>query len=81
MTSPSELEARPGDETMEIRLNGTRRTIPAGTTLLALLVSMDREPQTVAVEHNGDILARSLYASTVLASGDRVEVVQFVQGG
>ena len=35
----------------------------------------------VAVEINGDIVPKALYADTVLKDGDSVEVVSFVGGG
>jgi thiamine biosynthesis protein ThiS len=35
----------------------------------------------VAVERNREIVPKSLYATTHLAEGDRIEIVQFVGGG
>jgi sulfur carrier protein len=35
----------------------------------------------VAVEHNGEIVPRALWAGAILSSGDRLEVVHFVGGG
>lgn len=35
----------------------------------------------IAIELNGNILPKSLYDSTVLQDGDRVEIVSFVGGG
>jgi thiamine biosynthesis protein ThiS len=66
---------------LEIVLNGEPHRLPAGSTLLDLVASLGRDPRTVAVERNGDIVRRPDYAATVLASGDRLEVVHFVQGG
>lgn len=65
----------------EILLNGESRTVPEGATVLDLLSELGRHPRTVAVEHNGEILARERYGGTVLREGDRLEVVGFVQGG
>jgi sulfur carrier protein len=64
-----------------LTLNGEPREVPAGSTVLDLVAALGRDPRTVAVERNGDILPRALYASTPLAPGDRLEVVHFVQGG
>lgn len=64
-----------------IELNGERRELPEGSTVASLLETLSRDPRTVAVEHNGDILPRSSYASTPLAAGDHLEIVAFVQGG
>lgn len=62
-------------------LNGERRDVPEGATVLDLLAELGRHPRTVAVEHNGVILPRERYEATVLRDGDRLEVVGFVQGG
>lgn len=66
---------------MELVLNGERYEAPEGCTLSGLLEILDRHPRTVAVEHNGEIVPRERFAKTVLAAEDRLELVQFVQGG
>ncbi len=66
---------------LTITLNGEPRRIEAAWTLLDLLTSLDRDPRTVAIEHNGEIVRRPRYGETTLDDGDRVEVVHFVQGG
>ncbi|MDP9121719.1 MAG: sulfur carrier protein ThiS [Acidobacteriota bacterium] len=65
----------------EIFLNGEPRRLGAGSTVLDLLEQLGRDPRTVAVEHNGDLLPRAAYGETRLSVGDRLEVVHFVQGG
>lgn len=65
----------------ELTLNGEPQRLPAGTTVLDLLASVGRDPRTVAVERNGEIVRRAEYGETRLGSGDRLEVVHFVQGG
>ncbi len=64
-----------------IEVNGERSEVAAGETVAGLLERLGRDPRTVAIEHNGAILKRDLYATTVLESGDRLEIVAFVQGG
>lgn len=66
---------------LSITLNGQARQVAAGSTVLDLLAELGRDPRTVAVERNGEIVRRPAYAATGLAAGDRVEVVGFVQGG
>ena len=66
---------------LEIVLNGEPHRLPAGATVLDLVTGLGRDPRTVAVERNGEIVRRSEYGGTVLAAGDRLEVVHFVQGG
>jgi len=55
--------------------------LPEGATVLDLVSSLGRDPRTVAVERNGELLPRASYAATRLLAGDRLEVVHFVQGG
>lgn len=64
-----------------VLVNGQPRKVAAGSTVGDLLAELGRHPRTVAVEHNGTILPRHRYDATVLAAGDRLEVVGFVQGG
>jgi thiamine biosynthesis protein ThiS len=66
---------------LAITLNGARRTIAPGATLLDLLAELGLDPRAVAVERNGEVLPRARIAEAVLAAGDRLEVVRFVQGG
>jgi thiamine biosynthesis protein ThiS len=66
---------------LDIVLNGEPHRLPAGSTLLDLVAGLGRDPRTVAVERNGEIVRRADYAATPLAAGDRLEVVHFVQGG
>ena len=66
---------------LAIVLNGERFEIAVGDTVLDLLKAVDRHPRTVAVEYNGEILARARYGEVVLAADDRLEIVHFVQGG
>lgn len=68
-------------DTVQILLNGEPRSLPSGLSVAQLLVELDRDPRTVAVEHNGEILPRSRYATTFIVVGDELEIVHFVQGG
>ena len=65
----------------ELTLNGEPRRLPEGATVLDLLRTVGRDPRTVAVERNGEIVRRAEYGATHLGAGDRLEVVHFVQGG
>jgi sulfur carrier protein len=64
-----------------LTLNGEPHQVAAGATVGDLIAQLGRDPRTVAVERNGDLLPRAGYAATRLAAGDRIEVVHFVQGG
>ena len=66
---------------MTIQLNGDPYDLPEGTTVAALLARLEIDPRRVAVERNFAVLKRDLYATTTIASGDQIEVVNFVGGG
>jgi sulfur carrier protein len=65
---------------MHIQVNGESRQVSA-TTILGLVEELALDPRKVAVERNLEIVPKSLHATTVLAEGDRIELVQFVGGG
>lgn len=65
---------------MRIEVNGEHREVEA-STILALVEELGLDVRKVAVERNLEIVPRSLHATTPLADGDRVELVQFVGGG
>jgi sulfur carrier protein len=46
-----------------------------------LLSTLGLEGRKVAVERNEEIVPRSRYAETWLASGDALEIVHFIGGG
>ena len=65
---------------MRIQVNGDTREIDA-RTVADLIVELGFDVRKVAVERNLAIVPRSLHATTGLADGDRIELVQFVGGG
>jgi thiamine biosynthesis protein ThiS len=68
-------------ESIDVVINGESRTVPQGTTVSALIELLGLGDRRVAVERNRDIVPRAQHASTILAAGDRVELVTFVGGG
>ena len=64
-----------------ITLNGEPRTIAEGQTILDLLRQLELDPARVAVELDRRIVRQPLWRETVLQSGARIEIVQFVGGG
>ncbi|MEQ1789964.1 MAG: sulfur carrier protein ThiS [Rickettsiales bacterium] len=66
---------------MQITLNGKPYTIPQPVSILELSVTLQLEPTQVAIEHNSEIIPRSLYDKTMLNDGDMVEIVTFIGGG
>ena len=66
---------------MNLFLNGEPASAPDAVTVAAFLESLGMPERGVAVERNREIVPKSLYATTHLAEGDRIEIVQFVGGG
>ena len=70
---------------MKITVNGETLEIEAGTTVAMLVLRLSgetgRDPRGIAVERKHENVPRSEHALTVLAEGDRLELVQFVGGG
>jgi thiamine biosynthesis protein ThiS len=80
LTDRSVERPRPASEIL-LTLNGEPYALPSGATILDLVARLGRDPRTVAVERNGDLVPRAQYGEVALAGGDRLEVVHFVQGG
>ena len=66
---------------ISVAVNGQTRTFPTAITVAQLLADIDTAGKRVAVERNGDIVPKSLHASTGLIDGDRLEIVVAVGGG
>jgi thiamine biosynthesis protein ThiS len=66
---------------IELVINGKRVELEQPTPLLSYLEKLGVNPRAVAVEHNGEIIERSTFASTTLGEGDKVEIVRMVGGG
>jgi thiamine biosynthesis protein ThiS len=65
-------------------LNGQARAFPTlsdSSSLEDLVKELGLKEDRVAVEHNGEIAARTTWADTSLAENDRLEIVHFVGGG
>ena len=66
---------------MTIQINGEPQEVGGPLTISALLAQLNIDPRGVAVEHNLVVIKRDLYGSTIIGSGDTVEIVNFVGGG
>ena len=75
------VASAPMSETIDVVVNGEARMIPQGTTVAALIGELGLGDRRVAVERNREVVPRALHTTTVLAAGDRVELVTFVGGG
>lgn len=63
-----------------ILLNGESRRV-AAATLSELVTELGLERRMIAIERNLEVVARSRYAETILAEGDRIELVHMIGGG
>ncbi len=66
---------------IDVVINGQRRILNAGATISELIAELGLDGKPVAVERNREVVPRAKHATTVLADGDRLEVVTFVGGG
>jgi thiamine biosynthesis protein ThiS len=67
--------------TIDVTVNGEPRTLAAGSTVADLVAALKLLPTQVAVERNKLLVRRADHAATVLAAGDRLEVVTLFGGG
>lgn len=66
---------------MTLQINGEQREFPEGLTVAALVAQLGMKPDRVAVELNLEIVPRPNWDTTMLKTGDKLEVVHFVGGG
>jgi sulfur carrier protein len=66
---------------IEVTVNGAAHRFERPVEVAALLSTLNLVGKKVAVERNGEIVPRSAHASTLLADGDRLEIVVAVGGG
>ncbi len=68
-------------EKTEIIVNGKQTQVLTTWTVDDLIQDLELVGMQVAVEVNGQIISRDLWAKQTLGSGDRIEIVHFVGGG
>jgi len=66
---------------MQVFVNGDAMEIVEGATVADLVRQLTDDPRGMAIERNREIVPKSAHATTQLADGDGLEVVQFVGGG
>lgn len=69
---------------LTLLVNGHSRvftSLPDSPSLADLVTELGLKSDRVAVEHNGEIAAKSAWEETPLTDGDRLEIVHFVGGG
>lgn len=66
---------------MKLQINGAERVFPSTLSLASLIDQLGMKQDRVAIELNNDIVTRDRWPDTMLAEGDRLEIVHFVGGG
>jgi sulfur carrier protein len=66
---------------IQVTVNGAAHRFERPVEVSALLSSLNLIGKKVAVERNGEIVPKSAHGSTLLADGDRLEIVVAVGGG
>jgi sulfur carrier protein len=66
---------------IQVTVNGAARRFDAPLALADLVRQLALQDKKIAVERNGEIVPRSAHGSTVVADGDRLEIVVAVGGG
>ena len=66
---------------MLVQINGESREVRAQATLDDLVSELSLPPARIAIELNKNVVRRGKWAETILAEGDRIEIVHFVGGG
>jgi len=61
--------------------NGTEVAFELPCALEQFLLEQQLLPRSVVVEHNGEAVAPSEFATRQLQDGDRLEIVRIVAGG
>ncbi|MBP9837144.1 MAG: sulfur carrier protein ThiS [Proteobacteria bacterium] len=65
---------------LELQINGERKKV-SSLNVEQLISELSLENKKIAVELNKEIISRNNYSSTVLKSGDILEIISFVGGG
>ncbi|WP_124948649.1 sulfur carrier protein ThiS [Sulfuriferula thiophila] len=66
---------------IELSINGTSKQLQAAHTVAELITELELTGKRIAIECNGEIVPRSLFATTPLHNGDQLEIVVAVGGG
>jgi thiamine biosynthesis protein ThiS len=66
---------------LRVQINGEGRELADKLKLSELVDELLLAPERVAIELNQKVVRRNLWSATMLADGDRIEIVHFVGGG
>ncbi len=66
---------------MNITLNGKPYNLAQAITIKELLELLELKQGQVAIEHNREIVPKSLHSKTMVNENDVIEIVAFIGGG
>lgn len=66
---------------IQVTVNGAAQRFDAPLALAELVQKMSLAGKRIAVERNGEIVPKSAHGATLVADGDRLEIVLAVGGG
>jgi sulfur carrier protein len=66
---------------ISVSINGAPQTFDVAPSVAELIQQMQLTGKRIAIERNGEIVPRSLFADQRLADGDKLEIVVAVGGG
>lgn len=66
---------------MELTVNGETRNLPEPFSAAELVNELGVAGRRIALERNGEIVPRGEFEATMLAPGDKLEIVQAIGGG
>jgi sulfur carrier protein len=66
---------------IQVIVNGAARGFDRPLPITELVSALSLRGRRIAVERNGEIVPKSAHGSTLVADGDRLEIVVAVGGG
>jgi sulfur carrier protein len=66
---------------IQVTVNGAAHRFDEAVDVARLVEQLQLAGKKIAVERNGEIVPRSAHRATLLANGDRLEIVVAVGGG
>ena len=80
-TFRTQKDAATMTQTVTITMNGARRSIAKGSTLIEVLTAQGINPANVVAELNGSIVKKENFGTVTPLENDALEIVRFVGGG
>lgn len=66
---------------MKVIVNGTQHDFSDNTTIADLIAQLELKDRKIAIEMNLEVVPSARHNSTLLAEGDRIEIIEAVGGG